>query len=58
MADQHYTWAPIDDHTTQMTLRNRGMPKGFSRLFTPFMKTMMRKANQKDLRRLKDILEM
>jgi uncharacterized protein YndB with AHSA1/START domain len=53
-----YTWKALDDHSTQMTLRNKGIPKGFSRLFTPFMKMMMRKANQKDLRRLKSILEM
>ena len=52
-----YTWHPIDDNTTKMALRNRGIPKGFSKLFAPFMQMMMRKANQKDLKRLKDILE-
>ena len=52
-----YTWQPTDEHTTRMTLRNRGMPKGFSKIFKPFMKAMIRRANQKDLNRLKHILE-
>ena len=52
-----YIWQAIDGHTTQMTLRNEGVPKGFSKLFAPFMKTMMRKANTKDLHKLKNILE-
>ena len=52
-----YTWEAIDEHTTRMTLRNRGNPSGFSKLFAPFMKRMMRKANQKDLALLKKILE-
>jgi hypothetical protein len=52
-----YTWQPIDEHSTRMTLRNRGIPKGFSNLFAPFMKAMIRRANRKDLISLKNILE-
>jgi ligand-binding SRPBCC domain-containing protein len=52
-----YTWQAIDEHTTRMTLRNRGTPEGFSKLFAPFMKAMVRRANRKDLNRLKHILE-
>lgn len=52
-----YTWTSIDDNTTRMTLRNRGVPSGFSKLLAPFMSRMMRKANNKDLRKLKMILE-
>ena len=52
-----YIWKAIDDTTTQMTLRNRGNPTGFSRLFAPFMAAMMSKANVKDLNNIKRIIE-
>jgi len=52
-----YTWQPVDDNATRMTLRNRGEPAGFSRLATPFMAAAMRRANRKDLVRLRRILE-
>ena len=51
-----YTWTDAGDGTT-MTLRNRGEPAGFSRLVAPIMATAVRRANRKDLARLKAILE-
>jgi uncharacterized membrane protein len=52
-----YTWQPTPDGQTRMTLRNRGKPAGFSALAAPMMSSSMRRANQKDLARLKEILE-
>jgi hypothetical protein len=52
-----YTWDALPDGATRMTLRNRGMPAGFSRWVAPFMAAAMRRANRKDLRRLKQQLE-
>jgi hypothetical protein len=52
-----YEWERLDENTTRMTLRNRGTPSGFSKLFAPFMASMMKKANEKDLGLLKKILE-
>ena len=51
-----YEWHD-DGEGTRMTLRNRGMPSGFSRLVTPFLSVAVRAANRKDLGRLKRILE-
>jgi uncharacterized membrane protein len=52
-----YTWEAIDHSTTLMTLRNQGNPSVFSKLISPFMASMMEKANNKDLKRIKEILE-
>lgn len=52
-----YPWTSTEANSTHMTLRNRGEPTGFSKLFAPFMATAMQRANRKDLRRLKEILE-
>ena len=42
---------------TRMTLRNRGEPAGFAKVAAPVMGAAMRRANGKDLRRIKAILE-
>jgi hypothetical protein len=52
-----YTWQAIGDRSTRMTLRNRGEPAGFPRLTAPLMAVAMRRANRKDLRNLRAILE-
>jgi hypothetical protein len=52
-----YSWAPAGNGATRMTLRNRGEPAGFSKMLAPVMAGSMRRANTKDLARLKSILE-
>lgn len=51
-----YAWSDADGGT-KMTLRNRGEPSGFSRVAAPVLGAAMRRANRKDLGRLKAILE-
>jgi hypothetical protein len=52
-----YEWQSVAPDHTRMTLRNRGSPRGFSRLAAPLMALAMRNATQKDLARLKNLLE-
>jgi hypothetical protein len=52
-----YTFEDAGAGATRMTLRNRGEPAGFSKLAAPVMAAAMRRANAKDLRRIKEILE-
>jgi len=52
-----YTWTTNAAGGTHMTLRNRGEPAGFSKLMAPLMKPAMKRANRKDLAKLKEILE-
>ena len=40
-----------------MRLRNRGEPSGFSRIAAPMIARAIRRANTKDLERLKQLLE-
>ena len=52
-----YTWTAAGDGRALMTLRNRGEPSGFSTVAAPMMATAMRRANNRDLARLKRLLE-
>lgn len=52
-----YSWVDIAAEGTRMVLRNRGRPSGFGKVAAPVMASAMRRANAKDLARLKEILE-
>ncbi|HJZ62185.1 MAG TPA: SRPBCC family protein [Miltoncostaeaceae bacterium] len=52
-----YTWEDEPGGGTRMTLRNRGEPAGVSKAAGPMMAPAMRRANRKDLARLKALLE-
>ena len=52
-----YQWEDAPGGATRMTLRNRGEPSGFSGVAAPLMARAMHRANAKDLRRLKELLE-
>ena len=52
-----YSFEETREGHTQMTLRNHGEPSGVSKLMTPMIAAAMRSANEKDLARLKQILE-
>jgi hypothetical protein len=52
-----YTWHDNHSGGTTMRLRNQGEPSGFSKIAAPMMASAMRRANRKDLGRLKQILE-
>jgi uncharacterized protein YndB with AHSA1/START domain len=51
-----YTWEEVPGGT-RMTLRNRGEPSGFAGVAAPLMERAIRRANRKDLSRLKGVLE-
>jgi hypothetical protein len=52
-----YAWEDAGAGATRMTLRNRGEPAGFAKLTAPMVAAAIRRANRKDLQRLKAILE-
>jgi hypothetical protein len=52
-----YAWSDTAAGGTRMTLRNRGEPSGFGQLAAPVMSRALRRANLKDLRALKSLLE-
>jgi uncharacterized membrane protein len=52
-----YAWEDMAEGVTRMTLRNRGEPSGFANVTAPVMVRAMRRANRKDLERLKRLIE-
>lgn len=52
-----YEWKAVSEAATHMRLRNRGEPTGFSRVIAPSMSNAVRRANRRDLARLKEVLE-
>ena|SRR5579864_2110259 len=55
--ETRYLWDHVTNNVTKMILVNKGEPAGFSKLVAPFIAMLMRRANEKDLRKLKSILE-
>jgi uncharacterized protein YndB with AHSA1/START domain len=52
-----YTWDDAAPGATKMTLRNRGEPPSFHKLVAGLTRRAIRRANRKDLARLKALLE-
>jgi uncharacterized membrane protein len=52
-----YTWSDAGDGSTRMTLRNRGEVPKFAKLAGRLSGSAIRRANRKDLARLRSILE-
>ena len=52
-----YRWSDTPGGGTRMTLRNRGEPSGFANVVAPLVARAMRRANHKDLKALKGLLE-
>jgi uncharacterized membrane protein len=52
-----YEFSDVATDSTLMKLRNRGEPSGFSAIVAPVMARAMKRANTKDLKLLKEILE-
>ncbi len=48
-----YTWEVAGENATRMTLRNRGVPSGFSKLFAPFMAGTVKKEKKKNPKKKK-----
>jgi hypothetical protein len=52
-----YLWEDAGPGSTTMTLRNRGGPSEFPKFVISLIACAVRRANRKDLRRLRNILE-
>ena len=55
--ETRYMWRDLPEGGTRMTLRNIGEASGLAGIAAPIMAAAMRRANRKDLARLKGILE-
>jgi uncharacterized protein YndB with AHSA1/START domain len=52
-----YEFSDVGTEATRMTLRNAGTPAGFAKIAARGVQRAMRSANEKDLQRLKAVLE-
>lgn len=52
-----YHFYALGEERCRMVLRNHGEPAGFSKLVAPLIARAVRRANEKDLKKLKAILE-
>ncbi len=52
-----YTWQALGENRTRMTIRNRGKPPGIGNIVSPLMGMAVKRANRKDLAKLKQVLE-
>jgi uncharacterized membrane protein len=52
-----YRWEDTATGGTRMSLHNQGEPTGFAKVAAPVLAKAIRRANQKDLERLKAVLE-
>ena len=50
-------WQALNENTTCMTLRSRGIPNAFKPI-SPFLKLAIRKASRRNLKQLKKMLEL
>ncbi len=57
MVTTTYEFSEVGAEATRMTLRNAGTPGGFAKIAARGMQRAMRSANEKDLQRLKAILD-
>ena len=52
-----YGWQAVDENSTCMTLHNRGIPPGLSKILTPIVAIVIKQTNRRELKQLKLLLE-
>jgi hypothetical protein len=50
-------WQAVNENTTCMTVWNRGIPRAFSKMISPFMALAIRNTSRRNLKQLKKMLE-